>query len=40
MIHLNHSFFLFNSSEFVTTLTELSAIAPPAIIGDNNIPNG
>ena len=28
----------FNNKEFVTTLTELNAIAPPAIIGLNNQP--
>lgn len=35
----NQSSALFRSSEFVTTDTELSAIAPPAIMGFSIIPN-
>lgn len=34
----DYIFAFLSSNEFVTTLTELNAIAPPAITGDNNHP--
>lgn len=35
---VTYIFVLFNIKEFVTTLTLLRAIAPPAIIGDSSQP--
>lgn len=36
--NVSYSFLDFSNKEFVTTDTELIAIAAPAIIGDNNQP--